>query len=363
MKQKMLLGAVAAAAALALAGCGAAPSSNSANGGGGAPAGGKFLACMVSDSGGFNDHSFNETSYAGLQKAVKDLGVKEATAQSTSDADYAPNVDSMVQQGCNLVIGVGYLLEESVQAAAKANPKTHFALVDSAFKAKDFSPVKLDNGKPLVFNTAEAAYLAGYLAAGMSKTKTVATFGGQQLPTVAIFMDGFADGVKKYNEDNKASVKLLGWNKDTQNGSFTGDFENQDNGKALTEQFLAQGADIIMPVAGPVGLGAATAIEAKPGAMMIWVDSDGFVTTSYGKIILTSVMKTMDVAVHDVIKQASEGKYTADPYIGTLKNGGVNIAPFHDFDSKVPADLKKKVDDLKKQIIDGKIVVETPNKP
>src|SRR5690606_5219236 len=120
------------------------------------------------------------------------------------------------------------------------------------------NPVELPNAKPILFNTAEAAFLAGYLAAGMTETGTVATFGGIQIPSVAIFMDGFSDGINKYNEDNPdANVQLLGWDKEAQNGSFSGDFENQSQGQTLTEQFIAQGADIIMPVAGPVGLGAA----------------------------------------------------------------------------------------------------------
>src|SRR5690606_10569764 len=124
------------------------------------------------------------------------------------------------------------------QAAAEANPEAHFGLIDSSFSDADFNPVELDNAKPLIFNTAEAAYLAGYVAAGMTETGTVATFGGMQIPSVSIFMDGFADGVAKYNEDNSADVTLLGWDKERQTGSFSGDFENQAAGQTLTEQFI-----------------------------------------------------------------------------------------------------------------------------
>lgn len=360
MKKTILASAVATAAALALSACGSAPdqaSTTAATGDGTTAAvASDFKACMVSDSGGFEDQSFNQTSGEGLDKAVKELGIQEARAESTSDADYAPNVDSMVQQGCDITFGVGFLLADALSAAAAGNPDVNFALIDSTFKEE------LPNGKPIVFNTAEAAYLAGYVAAGMTETGKVATFGGMQIPTVAIFMDGFADGVAKYNQDNSANVQLLGWDKAAQNGSFTGDFENQDNGQRLTEQFIAQGADIIMPVAGPVGLGAAAAAE-DAGVKIIWVDTDGYESTSYGPIILTSVMKRMDVATFDTVKQAAEGKFSAEPYVGTLENDGVGIAPFHDFDSAVPQELKDAVDALKEQIISGDIVVETTNAP
>src|SRR5690606_29226415 len=148
-----------------------------------------------------------------------------------SDADYATNVGNLVSQGCDLTIGVGFLLEDAIQQAAEQNTDTNFALIDSAFSDADFQPVELDNAKPLLFNTAEASFLAGYLAAGMSESGTVATFGGLQIPSVAIFMDGFYDGVNKYNEDNDADVQLLGWDKEEQTGSFSGDFENQSQGQ------------------------------------------------------------------------------------------------------------------------------------
>ncbi|NLI19180.1 MAG: BMP family ABC transporter substrate-binding protein [Actinomycetales bacterium] len=360
MKKKIFSGAIAITAALALAACGSAPEDGETTGGGatGAATGGAsdFLACMVSDSGGFEDQSFNQTSGAGLDMAVEELGITEARAESTSDADYAPNVDSMVQQGCDITFGVGFLLADALSAAAASNPDVNFALIDSTFAEE------LPNAKPIVFNTAEAAYLAGYVAAGMTETGKVATFGGMQIPTVAIFMDGFADGVAKYNEDNGTAVEVLGWDKAAQNGAFTGDFENQDNGQRLTEQFIAQGADIIMPVAGPVGLGAAAAAE-DAGVKIIWVDTDGYLSTSYGPIILTSVMKMMDVATFTTVQEAVEGNFTSEPYIGTLENDGVGLAPFHDFDSAVPQELKDAVEDLKAQIISGDIVVETTNAP
>ena len=364
MKRATQVTALAAVAALALAACGAAPEDDETTGGGDDTAGGNsdFSACMVSDAGGFDDQSFNQAGFEGLEQAKTELGITATEVESSADTDYAPNIDNLVQQGCNLVIGVGFLLEDPIQAAAEANPDTNFALIDSSFSDADFNPVEIDNAKPILFNTAEAAFLAGYLAAGMTETGTVATFGGIQIPSVAIFMDGFVDGVAKYNEDNGTEVKTLGWDKEAQTGSFTGDFENQANGQNLAQGFIDQGADIIMPVAGPVGLGAAAAAQSG-GAKIIWVDSDGFLTTEYGDIIITSVMKQIGPAVFDTVSESVDGNFTNEPYVGTLENEGVGLAPFHDFEDKVPAELQDMLAQYQEQIIAGDLVVESTNTP
>jgi len=152
----MQFSALAAAAALALAACGAAPEDEETTAGGDETASGNtdFSACMVSDAGGFDDQSFNQAGYEGLEQAKSELGISATEVESSADTDYAPNIDNLVQQGCNLVIGVGFLLEDPIQTAAEANPDVEFALVDSAFSDKDFKPVTLENGKPLLFNTA-----------------------------------------------------------------------------------------------------------------------------------------------------------------------------------------------------------------
>ena len=321
-----------------------------------------FKACMVSDAGGLDDQSFNQGAYSGLLAAEGSLGISKAEAESNSDAEFGPNIDAMVQQDCDFVIGVGFLLEDAIQAAAEANPDTNFGLLDSGFSDEDFAPVELDNGKPILFNTAEAAFLAGYLAAGMTETGTVATYGGLPIPSVQIFMDGFSDGINKYNEDNSTEVELLGWDKEAQDGSFAGSFDDQTQGASLGEQFISQGADIIMPVAGPVGLGTASVAEGTD-TKLIWVDSDGFDTTEYGDLILTSVLKDMGPAVEGVIKETVEGAFTNEPYVGTLENGGVSLAPFHDFESEVPQELTDKLAEYEQQIISGELVVESPNAP
>ncbi|SMX69105.1 BMP family lipoprotein [Brevibacterium antiquum] len=355
MKKLVSAVSIAAASALVLSACG--------SGGSGDTEAEDFLGCMVSDSGGWDDQSFNQSSREGLQAAVDNLGIEESLAESQGDADFGPNVDNMVQQGCNLTFGVGFLLEDTIQEAAEANPDLNFALIDSTFSDADGNPVTLDNAKPLVFNTAEAAYLAGYVAAASSESGKVGTFGGVQIPSVTIFMDGFSDGVKKFNEENKEDVKLLGWDKEKQEGSFSGDFENQGQGQALTKQLISQGADVIMPVAGPVGLGAAAAAKEAKDVKLVWVDADGYERTEYGDIILTSVVKNIPNAVEDTVAEAQKGEFTSEPYVGTLENEGVGLAPYHDFEDKVPEDVKKKVEELEKKIIDGSLTVDSESTP
>ncbi|AXH97709.1 BMP family lipoprotein [Ornithinimicrobium avium] len=383
MRRVLKLAALGAAATLSLSACGQAPDSadsttSESNADAGDTSGAEqgaeqteaagdnkdFKACMVSDSGGFDDQSFNQSGKEGLDTVAADLGIEAVEVESQADTDYTTNVNNLVQQDCNIVIGVGFLLEDAIQAAAEDNPDTNFALIDSAFSDADFQPVEIDNAKPILFNTAEASFLAGYLAAGMSESGTVATFGGLKIPSVSIFMDGFSDGVDKYNEDNGTDVNLLGWDKEAQDGSFSGDFENQSQGQTLTEQFISQGADIIMPVAGPVGLGAAAAASSADGVKLVWVDSDGFVTASeYGDLMLTSVMKQIGAAVETTVTDTVEGGFTNEPYVGTLENEGVGLAPYHDFEGDVPQELTDKIEEYKQQIISGDLVIETPNAP
>ena len=344
--------------ALLLSGCGAAPEEE-AESTGSAAAGADFLGCMVSDYGGWDDRSFNQSSFEGLTAAEENLGIEVSTAESMSSTDFVPNVNEMVQQACDLTVTVGFNLSDATKEAAEANPDLKFAIVDD-------NAIKLDNVKPIIYDTAQAAFLAGYVAAGSTETGKVATFGGMNIPTVTIFMDGFADGVAYYNEQNDADVELLGWDKESQNGSFVESFDDTSAGKTTTENFLNEGADIIMPVAGPVGTGTVDAVLAAnaggKNAKVIWVDSDGVETLAQGQdVVLTSVMKLMGNAVEEVFSTTVDGEFDATPYIGTLENGGVTLAPFHN--GGVPQEVQDSVEDIKEQIISGDITVESASSP
>ena len=360
--------ALTGAGILTLAACGAPPEESSSGGsdGGGAAASSDFKACMVSDSGGFDDKSFNESGFTGLKSAEESLKIQTATAESTDPSQFATNINNLVDQDCNLVFTVGFLLAPATGDAGKANPDTEFAIIDSTAQDADGNAIEVDNVKPLSFDTAQAAYLAGYVAAGTTKTGKVATYGGMQIPTVTIFMDGFADGVAKYNEVHDTKVELMGWDKDTQKGSFTGDFEDQSKGKALSDTFYSQGADIVMPVAGPVGSGTLASAKEADGRYVVWVDSDGYESIdddAAKPLILTSVMKGIAPAVEEVTKATADGSFDNSAYVGTLENEGVGLAPYHDMDGEVSDELKGEVDQLKQDIIDGKITVESDASP
>ena len=305
MKKIIRVAALSGAVALALAACGSAPEDDSTPGAGrhATAASVDFKACMVSDSGGFDDKSFNQSGAEGLERAGTSSASRGQRSSRAPTRTSRRTSTACSPTKCNLIIGVGFLLEDPIQTAAEANPDVEFALVDTAFSDADFKPVTLDNGKPLLFNTQEAAFLAGYVAAAQSTTGTVATFGGIQLPSVTIFMDGFSDGVAKYNEDNGKSVQLLGWDKAAQTGVFAGNFDSQDDGKNIGQSFIDQGADIIMPVAGPVGLG--TAVGRAGGRQRRHRRRRRRLVRDapeYGSIVLTSVIKEIGQAVFDTIE-------------------------------------------------------------
>lgn len=314
-------------------------------------------ACQVTDTGGIDDKSFNQTAYQGLIEAQDKLNVEQKFLESTTPNDFTPNIDAFIQEGCDIIITVGFLLGGATATAAQQNPDQKFAIVDFDFTNPNTGKdVKFPNVRELVFSTDQAAFLAGYLAAGMTKTKKLGTFGGVNIPPVTVYMSGFEAGMNLYNKKHHDNVQLLGWNTKSGNGLFTGDFENQDNGRRVTESLLEEGADIIMPVAGPVGLGAAAAVQDSGQGHMIWIDTDGCVTApEYCSLFLTSVKKNMNVAVFDTVKQTINGNYKGGLYVGTLKNKGVALAPYHDFESSIPAKLKQEIKGLKKRIEAGKL--------
>jgi basic membrane protein A and related proteins len=313
-----------------------------------AEATGDFRGCLVTDQGGVDDASFNETAWAGMQRAESELGVEIAVLESTSESDFEPNISAFLDQDCDLIVTVGFLLGEATGAAAEANPDQLFAIVDE--------PIEGDNLLGLTFATEQAGFLAGYVAAGMSESGIIGTYGGLNIPPVTVFMDGYLAGASYYNEENGTDVVVEGW--DGSDGLFTGNFESQDDGRNITDTLLQAGADIIMPVAGPVGLGTATAIEDFGQGTMIWVDTDGFESTQFGSLMLTSVQKNMDNAVYDAMESVVNGNFEGGIYVGTLENDGVGLAPFHDFEDEVPAEIQDALDGLREGIISGEISVD-----
>ncbi len=340
---------------LSAAACGEAPEENNGAGDGGK----KYSACMVTDVGGIDDKSFNTSAWQGLEAAKAENGnIDIKYVASKAEADYEPNLTQYVNQKCDFILAVGGLMGDATSKIAKANPNQQFGIVDAKLPES--------NVYPMQFDTAQAGFLAGYLAAGMTKSGTVGTYGGMKIPPVTIFMDGYVDGVAHYNKTKSKSVKVLGWDKATQNGSFTNDFVKQDEGKKVSDALVAQGADIIMPVAGGAGLGTTGAAKASGGKYnTIWVDVDGCESTPDCPAIITTVVKNIPDAVKEAVLKAAGGeKLSANPgFLGTLANNGVSLAPYHEFDSKVPAELKAEVDKLKADIAAGTVTVTSKAQP
>jgi basic membrane protein A len=356
VKKTARITAIASVAVLALTGCGerpadetAAPTTEETTSSAPAQSNPDFKACMVSDSGGFDDKSFNQTSYQGMMQAEEELGIETGEVESQSDSEYQNNIASLVRADCDQITTVGFLLGDATEAAAKKNPDVDFAIVDFAYENP---PANL---KGLTFNTAEPSYLAGYLAAAESENGVVGTLGGLNIPTVTVFMEGFRQGVERFNEDNDAQVQVLGWDGET--GSFTEDFEDKTKGRSVAQQMIQQGADVIFPVAGPAGLGALQAAQ-DADVRAIWVDTDGCESAAeYCDILLSSVVKGLDVAVEQAITDSLEGTFTNEVYVGTLENDGVGLAPFHEQEDEIDQETKDALEALREEIVSGEIQV------
>ena len=357
----MRIVAVASVAAMALAACGtkSTTSASPSSSGSSAAAGKEFKACMVLDTGGVDDRSFNQSSWAGLQAANKaNPQIKISYIASNSQNDYTPNLSAEVNRGCDTIIAVGGLMGDAVKASAKQNPKQQYAQIDSGSSGP--------NVYGLQYNTAQGGFLGGYLAAGMTKTGKVATFGGLNIPPVTIYMDGFWEGVQYYNKAHNKSVQVLGWDeKNQKGGTFAQSFTDQNKGRSITQAFVQQGADVVFPVAGGTGLGSGAAAQAAGGKVsVLWVDTDGCTSAAqYCKYFLSSVTKNLTDSVTLYATTSAGGTFPTGSYIGDLKNNGTGLAPFHEFESKVPADLKTQLAKVKADIISGKIVITSPSQP
>lgn len=357
LRDKLRIVSVLALGSVVLAACGEAPDDDGdeddqGNGDG-------YRACMVTDVGGIDDRSFNESAWAGLQAAAGDPDIADpVNVSSGAESDYVPNLTGYVDEGCDFVLSVGGLMAEATVEVAEANPEQQFGIVDA--------DVGLPNVYPMQFDTAQAAFLAGYLAAGYSESGVVATYGGVNIAAVTIFMDGFVDGVAHYNEVNDTDVEALGWDKEEQSGAFTDDFEDQAAGRSLSDSFVAQGADVIMPVAGGAGLGTASAAQDSDDEYsVIWVDVDGCESAEqYCSSFLTTVVKDIPGAVEEAVREAAGSDGLADgEYLGTLENDGVLLAPYHEFADEVPEELQQEVEGLRQEIVDGEVTVTSDAQP
>jgi len=313
----------------------------------------KQKVCVALDTAGINDKSFNQTSYEGA-KAAKAAGyastIEYLPAKST--ADFTPNIQKFVDKKCTLIIGVGFLLGDAMKAAAAKNPAIKFAIVD-----QPSGPAS--NLKGIEYQTDESAFLVGYLSAAMSKSGKVATYGGIPIPPVTIWMDGYAYGVKYYNQVNNKNVTLLGWDAKTQTGKMLGGFEAPTEALAASVGFEQQGADYIFGVSGGMqAVTAANSLKTKK-SNVIWVDATVMGTgPQYASVVPASATKGLKEGVLATIKEAYDGKFTNKAYLGTLKNKGVGYVITPAWAKKIPASLQTELKDLAADIGAGIITIK-----
>lgn len=311
-------------------------------------------ACVVTDTGGLNDKSFNASAYAGLlQGAAANKNVTPlvvSTPTNGAESDYDQEISSFVAQKCNIIIGVGYLMADAIWNAAVKNPTVHFAIVDSGNTSPGNDGIAVapttgttatNNILGLTYNTQEDAFLGGYEAAAYAVSVNpaapkVATYGGMQFGSVTAYMDGYYEGAMYYNTTVKPkhAVKVLGWDLKTQKGTFIGSFNDQATARTDTTAFLAAGATTVFPVAGNDGLGTTAAVRTwnaaashKIKANAEWVDSDGCINDAPDcSLFLNSVTKGVAASVNAAVTAEATGTFAGGLYVGTLKNGGAAFA-------------------------------------
>ncbi len=321
MKRRVLALILAMVMALSLAACG------------GEQGGDTIKVGMVTDIGGINDKSFNQTSWEGLERAKEELGVEITFVESKSDADYATNIESLVDDGCDLIICVGYMLADATKAAATAYPDQKFAIID------DSTCADLPNVACLMFEQAQASYLVGLVAGMMTKTNNVGFVVGMSTGPMNEFGYGYTAGVLAANP--AATVQQYNANS----------FADAGLGKTAAKDMITKGADVVFAAAGATGNGCIEACK-EENIWSIGVDTDQSPLAPQN--VVTSAMKRVDNASYEIVKAVLENKYEAGVKVYGMDNGGVDIAPTTDL---LPADVLAAVEQAKQDILDGKIVV------
>ena len=313
-----------------------------------APAKKVFKIGLVTDVGGVNDKSFNQSAWIGVQKAIKELGVQGKYIESKQVTDYEKNIDAFATEGYNMIITVGFLMGDATAKKAQEYPNIQFAIIDYGYfpaKKGDPDPYKtnLKNVTSLLFAEDQVGYLAGVLAGCMSKSGVIGSVSGMEIPPVIRYVTGYQNGAKSVNP----KIKTL--------NQYIPSFIDPATGKEVGLSMINQGADVIFGVGGNTGNGGLLAAKEK-GKMGIGVDVDQYYTYADVKdILITSAMKNVDVAVYNAIKAAAAGTLKPGIMLSSIKNDGIGLAPYHDWDSKIPQKCKDLVAKAKKGLKDGSL--------
>jgi len=307
-----------------------------AGGGTGGDASGKKLVVgIVFDSGGRGDKSFNDSAWAGVERAQKEFGIDVKPLESKSEKDYETNLSAMADEGCNLVFAIGINMKSALEKVAPNYPDTKFAIVDA--------PVTGDNVRALLFREEEGSFLAGYLAGLMTKTNKIGFVGGMQIPLIGKFAAGYAAGAKTANP----AVEVLP-------EKYTGSWDNVDVGKVSALTLFNSGADIVYHAAGRAGLGViGAAKEQKKFAIGVDSDQDDIEPGS----VLTSMIKRVDEAVYSTIVDMKNDTFSNGEKVYDLKASGVGLSEMRHTKDAIGADKLAKVNEVAEKIKSGEIRV------
>lgn len=322
------------------AGCGPSAPEKPAEGGSASSgstnsSGKKYKVGIVFDTGGRGDKSFNDSAWRGLQRAEKELGIEVLAVDSKSEKDYETNLAGAVEQGADMVVAVGINMQSAITKVAPQFPDAKFAIVDA--------DVKLDNVRSLLFTEHEGSFLVGYLAGLMSKTNKLGFIGGQELPLIKKFEVGFIAGAKSANP----ATEVLP-------AKYTGSWDDIDKAKLAANQLYGQGADVIYHAAGRAGLGLIRAAK-ESGKWAIGVDSDQ--DSIEPGSVLTSMIKRVDEAVFQTVKDLSEDKFSAGSKVYSLASNGVGTSDFTHTKEQIGADNLEKLREVQDKVTKGEIKV------
>jgi len=314
-------------------------------------------ACFITDLAGVDDMSFNALGWKGVNDAVAGGFAQEDPILLESQAmeDYEPNIAACLNEGATHVVTSGWAIEEAVSIAAAANPDVKWTFIDAG-------GFELDNVRELVYQTDEAAFAVGYLAAGVTQSGIIGTYGGANYPTVSIFMDGMTRGVAYYNEAKGTDVQVIGWDVDAAEGQFTGSFTDMALARTTCEGILDEGADIMLPVGGAINLPCGDAIIARGvDAALIGVDADAAfaMPETYKDLWLITIEKGIDIQVTRSIQADAEGNWSGGGTVGNAANEAVGISPLNSWEDKVDADLWAETQALFQAIVDGEVEAAT----
>ncbi|MGW8319686.1 MAG: BMP family lipoprotein [Candidatus Promineifilaceae bacterium] len=302
----------------------------------------KGKVCAVLDTGGENDRSFNEFTLKGAREAAAEEGLDFAHIVSEAETDYEKNIDNFVNEGCGLIVTVGFLMGDATAAAARANPDVKFAIVDYEYPPEDYEG-DLSNVTSLMFAEDEAGYLAGVLAGCMSESGIIGSVSGLEIPPVVKYVTGYQNGAKSQNPN----IETL--------NVYIPDFNDPATGKQAGEQMISDGADIIFGVGGNTGNGGLLAAH-EAGLYAIGVDVDQYNT--YPEVqasLLTSAQKNMDVAAGDAVRAYNAGTLEGGVQLGTVANNGIGLASYHDLESAIPEECKAAVETAREGLANGTI--------